>query len=316
MSSLRQRWFPVVVFLVLSSMAVPVQGQSRFLRGDVNCDGCVSLTDAYELAQIVTGILVPPCNCPEGSDANDDDVLNIADVAHLAAFLTIGGPPPTFPFPGCGLSLTPGVLACPAYPPCPLFKRGDADCDGCVSAQDAAFLANFLALGGAAPCCDQAADANDDDLLNTADTVFILAYCSQIGPAPPAPGPLTCGPDPTPGTLSCNFYSPGACCRGCKNQLPGDCNGDGTVDISDPVCLFGFCFLGTPSSLPCGDGTKFHPSNIALMDCNGDNRLDCVTDGIWLLRFLFGGGPPPAGGTGCVYIEKCPQNQACAICTP
>jgi hypothetical protein len=289
----------------------------NFLRGDANCDGCVSFADAYDLSQaIFFPGLITLCNCNLSSDTNDDDALDVQDVIYILQFRALGGPPPPAPYPICGPDPTGGGLTCPGYPACPLFKRGDADCDGCVSSADAAFLTAFLMTGGPPPCCNEAADADNNGVLSASDSVFILAYCNTGGPVPSAPGPLVCGPDPAPGALGCASYPESACCSGCRNQLPGDCNQDGALDIGDPVCLLGFCFLGVPAALPCGDGALAHTSNITLMDCNGDGSLDCLADAICLLQFLFLGGPPPAGGTSCVYIEKCPQGPACPICTP
>jgi hypothetical protein len=65
----------------------------------------------------------------------------------------------------------------------------------------------------------------------------------------------------------------------------GDVNGDGKEDITDPIFLLGFLFLGG-SATPCPDAA----------DGNDDGRLD-ITDPIFLLSFLFQGGQePPAPG--------------------
>lgn len=55
----------------------------------------------------------------------------------------------------------------------------------------------------------QAADANDDDQINIGDPVLILGGLFSGGPAPSAPYP-SCGPDPTPGALTCESFPP--CC--------------------------------------------------------------------------------------------------------
>jgi hypothetical protein len=93
-------------------------------------------------------------------------------------------------------------------------------------------------------------------------------------------------------------------------QLPGDCNQDASLDIGDPICLFGFLFLGSPSQLPC-EGSAGEPANLALLDANGDRNLD-LTDGIYLLAYLFGGCrtecPPHVGGTECRATEGCPES--------
>lgn len=90
-------------------------------------------------------------------------------------------------------------------------------------------------------------------------------------------------------------------------QRPGDCNQDGTADITDAVCLLGFLFGGSPEVLPCGDGSVSQPGNVALLDCNGDSGID-LSDPVCLLSFLFGGGPAPVFGTDCRPIVSCPDN--------
>ena len=64
--------------------------------------------------------------------------------------------------------------------------------------------------------------------------------------------------------------------------LRGDGNGDGTVDITDPVSDLGFLFLGT-----------FEPLCLDACDFNDDGIVD-VSDPISNLRHQFIGGPPPA----------------------
>ena len=63
--------------------------------------------------------------------------------------------------------------------------------------------------------------------------------------------------------------------------IRGDCNDDGGVDVSDAIKIFGYLFLGD-SSCDCRQAT----------DSNGD-RAEDISDGIYLLAFLFSGGPPP-----------------------
>ena len=74
-------------------------------------------------------------------------------------------------------------------------------------------------------------------------------------------------------------------------RIPGDCNEDNTLDLSDAVCIFGVLFLGTPSAFPCGNGLPGDAGNISLLDWQPDGRVD-ISDGIGLLDFLFLGGPP------------------------
>lgn len=93
-------------------------------------------------------------------------------------------------------------------------------------------------------------------------------------------------------------------------QLPGDCNQDGRLDISDGICFLNFLFLGG-GPLPCGDGTVDEPGNVVLMDVNGDSRLD-LSDGVRIFNHLFLGGPPPVLGRECVTLAGCPPSPGCA----
>jgi len=57
-------------------------------------------------------------------------------------------------------------------------------------------------------------------------------------------------------------------------QKPGDCNQDGTTDLSDAVCLLGHLFQAMPPNLPCEGGTVTDAGNVALLDSNGDASID------------------------------------------
>jgi hypothetical protein len=88
-------------------------------------------------------------------------------------------------------------------------------------------------------------------------------------------------------------------------QLAGDINLDFRLDISDPVKLLGFLFLGDPARLPCGDGRAGDPANIALLDANGDRTIN-IADASYVLTFLFAGGRPPVAGTQPITVPGCP----------
>jgi hypothetical protein len=90
-------------------------------------------------------------------------------------------------------------------------------------------------------------------------------------------------------------------------QRAADCNQDGRLDISDPVCLLGHLFNGQPARLPCSGGTLAEAANRRLFDANGDRVVD-LSDAVFELLFLFSGGPPPAEGMACVGIEGCPES--------
>ena len=52
-----------------------------------------------------------------------------------------------------------------------------------------------------------------------------------------------------------------------------DCNGDGSTDLSDVICLLSWLFLGSTTLL-------------APMDVNGDGKTD-IADAVCLLGMLF-----------------------------
>jgi hypothetical protein len=79
-----------------------------------------------------------------------------------------------------------------------------------------------------------------------------------------------------------------------------DCSGDGARDITDPITLLSWLFLGAGSP-GCPDAC----------DCSGDRAVD-ITDAIFDLTFQFlGGGAPPVPYPACEEFpscgEACPQ---------
>ena len=49
--------------------------------------------------------------------------------------------------------------------------------------------------------------------------------------------------------------------------------------------------------------------NLTLLDANADRGVN-LSDAVYLLSYLFEGGPPPVLGEECLRIEGCPD--ACA----
>jgi len=92
----------------------------------------------------------------------------------------------------------------------------------------------------------------------------------------------------------------------CTNaRIPGDCNEDGALDLSDAVCLLGHVFLGTPAVLPCTPA-----AGTLLVDWNDDGFVD-LSDAVYGLTYLFNGGPPHELGELCTPIVGCSN-----ICAP
>ncbi|MBI4604200.1 MAG: CotH kinase family protein [Planctomycetes bacterium] len=87
-------------------------------------------------------------------------------------------------------------------------------------------------------------------------------------------------------------------------QRPGDMNQDGELNISDPVALLGYLFLGAATAPPC-EGTVDEGANRALLDSNGDGEVN-LSDAVHALAYLFVGGPAHTTGVGCTQVDGCP----------
>lgn len=65
-------------------------------------------------------------------------------------------------------------------------------------------------------------------------------------------------------------------------KASGDANGDGTVDVADPVAILSHLFANVEA--PCPN----------VINVNGDARVD-IADAIYMLSYLFAHGPAPLG---------------------
>jgi len=87
-------------------------------------------------------------------------------------------------------------------------------------------------------------------------------------------------------------------------QVPGDLTQDGRHTISDAIAMLLHLFSGRAASLPCEGTLITEGGNAALADVSGDATVN-LTDPVYLLQFLFRGGPRPADGIDCVRIPGC-----------
>ena len=93
--------------------------QPEFVRGDCNSSGgALDISDALTILQILFGGLSTP-PCPAACDVTAEGALDLADAINLLGYLFTGGSAPSAPFPGCGVDLSPGGLACTTTPACP-----------------------------------------------------------------------------------------------------------------------------------------------------------------------------------------------------
>jgi len=87
-------------------------------------------------------------------------------------------------------------------------------------------------------------------------------------------------------------------------QRIGNANEDNALNIADAIVLPRVLFDAIPPTLPCGNGTLGEPSNMTLLDSNTDGQVD-VSDAVFLLDYLFRGGPPPGEGIECILLSSC-----------
>jgi len=85
--------------------------RSRFIRGDINGDSHVNVSDSVYLLGFLFMERDPP-SCDQGADVDADDRIDLSDAVNLLNYLFRGGPRPMPPFPDCGLPEKPGALSC------------------------------------------------------------------------------------------------------------------------------------------------------------------------------------------------------------
>ena len=180
--------------------------------GDLNQDGVFDSSDPRLLLTLF--FLGPPVfPCGDGRirdpanvallDANSDGEVDQSDAIFLFRNLFLDGPPPglgfdCIPLPGCG-------EVCEGPPV--LFQRGDVNGSGRVNIVDPVDLLIFMFRGDPVVVCEKAADANDDNQLDTTDAFVLLELIFLLG-APPAAPYLQCGVDPTDDLLRCRGFVP------------------------------------------------------------------------------------------------------------
>lgn len=100
----------VLPALIPSTLEILPSSGIAFIRGDVNGDGRLNVTDAVFLTSyLFDSGTAPPCL--DAADVNDDGSLSVTDVIFLLRFLG-GSPPPPPPFAVAGTDPTPDSFTC------------------------------------------------------------------------------------------------------------------------------------------------------------------------------------------------------------
>lgn len=86
------------------------------------------------------------------------------------------------------------------------FRRGDSNDDGKLDISDVLRTLGYLFLGSAPPPCLDSADTDDSGTLEITDPLAVFGFLFIGSQDVPAPGPSTCGEDPTPDELHCASF--------------------------------------------------------------------------------------------------------------
>ncbi len=81
-----------------------------FVRGDADGSGGVDLSDAMTILGYL--FLDVESSCPKAADTDDDGRVRIDDAIALLRYVSLGGPPPSPPFPECGPDPTADGVPC------------------------------------------------------------------------------------------------------------------------------------------------------------------------------------------------------------
>ncbi len=163
------------------------------------------------------------------------------------------------------------------------YVPGDVNGDGVVNMGDVAFY-NCWQMGICPPPPEYdgfyaSLDANGDCQANVGDVTYLISYLEHGGPEP-----WCCDMYPTMGcapSLDLAFVVNGQ--ADICDCIPGDANGDGSVNVGDAVYIISYIFKGGPPPTP-------------YLLCSGDANCDCevnVGDAVYNITYAFLFGPPP-----------------------
>ena len=99
------------VAMDFDAVVVHARENALFVRGDVDTNGALNITDPIRIAQYLF-FGGPWISCAVAADANDDASADVSDVIFLLLHLFAGGAPPGAPYPDCGPDATPDPQTC------------------------------------------------------------------------------------------------------------------------------------------------------------------------------------------------------------
>ena len=179
------------------------------------------------------------------------------------------------------------------------YIPGDVNGDGVVTGADPVYFNSWqIGIGPPPPFMVQgvnfyaAADANGDCAVNAGDMAYLISYLEGGGPAP---GYCVLYPPLLDVALIDMAFvingGPPIC-----DCNPGDANGDGQVNVGDPVYIINYVFKGGPA-----------PSPYSI--CSGDANGDCITnvgDAVYLINWMWCTWYPCPKPVDCeTWLENC-----------
>ena len=201
-----------VCFVLLSTVGAHVSAvaDSRFIRGDTNCDNKFTIADPiFSLGWTFQGS-EGPC-CMDAADVNDDGSVDLSDAVFALNFLFLAGFPPRDPYPDCGNDPSLDPLACESFPPCAPppdlpteFEGYGAVTLGAESSPDGyeVYHVTSLANDGPGTLRDAVSAGNRYVVFDVAGTIVLesdlnipWSYITLDGASAPSPGITIVQPD-------------------------------------------------------------------------------------------------------------------------
>ena len=174
-----------------------VGSSSAALLGDVDLNGSIDAGDAALILRYIVRLNTLSAEALANADANQDGTVNAADASAVLRYIVRLD---TLPPSGVPVTMppTPPPTATPTPTPAPNPGIGDADCNGVLTAADAAAILRYIVrLSNLSPQGMINADANNDGKITAADAAAILRYIVKLDTLPPATPDPNATPRPT-----------------------------------------------------------------------------------------------------------------------
>ncbi len=260
-----------------------IEGDARYFCYELTC----STTSVWHCLDIS---FIAPCDsiCAEQNpgDVNDNQFIELGDVIALNNYLNGTNPSPKFLF-NCDVNgdcvidsfdsqrifshLNNPVVSlvdCTCINPdtCSFQTAGDFNADALIDYTDLFLLSEFLYNDGPRPSYLANADVNGDCRIDNNDFESLELFLDGNGDS------LT----------DCTCTQP---LYHCSEQMPGDFNSDGNINVLDIVFFGKYIF-----------GLGPEPTPLANADANGDCMIN-IGDALHVINYIALKGPPPVDCT-------------------